>query len=307
MMTRKALPRTTLAAICLAPRFCRGMVSLHGHTSLSPPFRLRETAGLRHVGSERPPDPLALLSPEEQDEQTAQLVDWLRDKDQVLCITGAGLSTESGIPDYRGSQGSYYKGHKPQTHDQFMKSEYQRKRYWGRGLVGWKSFDQVQPNEGHYALARLEALESLGVDVEDRAEFYEDAANDVDWAFSSGSQRLALVTQNVDALHRRAGSSNLIELHGRTDRLRCMQCGQFRDRNCFHRELTELNYDWLQEALQRTSQDDLRADGDAAVKTENYEVIKVPPCTHCGGFMKPDVVFFGDVSYAALVILRWRW
>ena len=90
------------------------MVSLHGHTNLSPRFRLRETAGVRNVVSdERPPNPLELLTDAEQDEQISRLADWFRDKDQVLCLTGAGLSTESGIPDYRGSEGSYHKGHKP--------------------------------------------------------------------------------------------------------------------------------------------------------------------------------------------------
>eukprot|EP00977_Amphora_coffeiformis_P008769 scaffold1987_cov145-Amphora_coffeaeformis.AAC.6 len=129
--------------------------------------------------------------------------------------------------------------------------------------------------------------------MEDQPEFYADE-DDLEWNFTSGHRRLALVTQNVDSLHRRAGSQHLMELHGRTDRCRCMQCGKFRDRMSFHEELTRLNNEWLQEALQSTSQDDMRADGDAAVKTETYDVIQVPPCTHCGGFMKPDVIFFGD-------------
>jgi NAD-dependent deacetylase sirtuin 4 len=226
-----------------------------------------------------------LLSDEEQQEQIDRLVEWMGDKDQILCLTGAGLSTESGIPDYRGAEGSYHKGHKPQTHDQFMKSEYQRKRYWGRGLVGWKSFDEVNPNDGHYALARMEELGLIGVNMEDSDGFYEHGADDLERSFSSGGRRLALVTQNVDTLHRRAGSKRLIELHGRTDQLKCMQCGNLRDRNSFQQELTELNRDWLHEALQATSRDDMRADGDAAVKTDNYEVVQVPACTCCGGFM----------------------
>ena len=185
-----------------------------------------------------------------------------------------------------------------------MKSEYQRKRYWGRGLVGWKSFDDLSPNDGHHALAKLEAMGHLGVDMEDREEFYE--ADDLEWNFSSGHSRLALVTQNVDSLHQRAGSKHLVELHGRTDRCRCMQCGRFRDRSSFHSELTSLNYEWLQEALKSTSHDDMRADGDAAVKTETYDVIRIPPCTDCGGFMKPDVTFFGDVSKQRQLCLGWR-
>lgn len=102
-------------AVWSAPRCCRSMVSLHGHTvTLSPRFRMRETAGVRNVVSdEKPPNPLGLLTDPEQEEQIYRLFDWFRGKDQVLCLTGAGLSTESGIPDYRGSEGSYHKGHKP--------------------------------------------------------------------------------------------------------------------------------------------------------------------------------------------------
>lgn len=305
---RGGLPLAAAALSCWGVSSVRGMVSLHGHDRLSPRFRLRESAGVHNVAhgtAPPPPDPLTLLSPAQQAEQIGRLVDWFttttttttngnRQRNQILCLTGAGLSTESGVPDYRGAQGSYHKGHKPQTHDQFMKSEYQRKRYWGRGLVGWKPFDAVSPNEGHVALAKLESMGRLGVDLTDQPAFYPDGQDDLDWNFTSGNRRLALVTQNVDTLHRRAGSKHLIELHGRTDRLRCMQCGQFRDRKSFHAELSQLNDAWLQAALQSTTQDDMRADGDAAVQTENYDVIRVPPCTKCGGFLKPDVVFFGD-------------
>lgn len=295
---RRLLP--AVAALSYLGCSVRGMVNLHGQTKthLSPRFRLRENAGVHNVAHEMPPpDPLTLLTAKQQAAQTSRLVDWFmqHDKRQVLCLTGAGLSTESGIPDYRGAEGSYHKGHKPQTHDQFMRSEYQRKRYWGRSLVGWKSFDSVSPNEGHFALAALETMGLLGVDMEDQVEFYPDGEDDLDWNFTSGSRRLALVTQNVDTLHRRAGSKNLVELHGRTDRLLCMECGEVRDRNSFHNELTQLNHQWLQVALRATSKDDMRADGDAAVQTESYDVIRVPPCTKCGGLrMKPDVVFFGD-------------
>jgi NAD-dependent deacetylase sirtuin 4 len=78
--------------------------------------------------------------------QCLQLTEWWQDKKSVLCITGAGLSTESGIPDYRGHKGSYHQGHKPMIHQQYMDSEFQRKRYWGRSMVGWKNFDSAEPN-----------------------------------------------------------------------------------------------------------------------------------------------------------------
>lgn len=307
MMMRVKRPLQSLAALSSLGG-TRGMVSLNGGTThVSPRFRLRENAGVRRhqvvtngqpVESQhqRPPDPLQLLTGDEQEEQIRRLAEWWHNKDQVLCLTGAGLSTESGIPDYRGNQGSYHRGHKPMVHDQFMKSEYQRKRYWGRGMVGWKSFDQTLPNDGHYALAALEERGLIGVDLEDSAEFYENSTIDLEWSFTSGHRRLALVTQNVDGLHRRAGSHQLIELHGRTDRVKCMHCGQHRDRKSFHSELESLNQEWLQAALEATSKDEMRPDGDAALQTDNYDHIRVPPCTHCGGFVKTDVVFFGDVS-----------
>jgi len=284
-------PLTSAFAASLFQR--RGMVTLHGHTSLTPSFRMRHTQIIHEV-DDRPPDPQSLLSPDQLQEQVERLVDWWQDKNRVLCMTGAGLSTESGIPDYRGSEGSYHRGHKPMVHDQFMKSEYQRKRYWGRGMVGWKSFHETSPNAGHLALADLERMGRLGVSFEDQADFYDDCDNDLEWTFSSGQRRVAVITQNVDMLHRRAGSKHLIELHGRTDQLKCMECGSARHRDCFHEELTTLNKDWLVAALEKTEEDAMRPDGDANVQTDDYQTIQIPPCKECGGFMKPDVVFFGD-------------
>ena len=203
------------------------------------------------------------------------------------------MSTESGIPDYRGHNGSYHRGHKPMIHDQFMTSHKQRQRYWGRGMVGWRKFDSMQPNSGHYALADLERLGKIGVTFEDKEEYYSQD-REMDWMASSGDQRLSLITQNVDSLHRRAGSVHLTELHGRTDRLRCMQCGAYRDRIDFHDDLEDLNHDWLQKALDKTDETEARPDGDAYIASEDYSAVVVPPCTHCGGFLKPDVTFFGD-------------
>ena len=114
-------------------------------------------------------------------------------------ITGAGISTASGIPDYRSPNGAYSKGHKPIVHDEFMKSEYKRQRYWGRGMVGYKHFSKAEPNAGHVALASMERKGKIGVGLD------------------SGSE-LSIITQNVDALHEKANSSAVIELHGRGDR-----------------------------------------------------------------------------------------
>ena len=99
-----------------------------------------------HQVTERPPDPRSLSDPLQLEMHASKLIDWWQGKENVLCITGAGLSTDSGIPDYRGNNGSYHRGHKPMIHQQYMESEYQRKRYWGRSMVGWKGFDQAQPN-----------------------------------------------------------------------------------------------------------------------------------------------------------------
>ena len=111
-------------------------------------------------------------------------------------ITGAGVSTESGIPDYRGEKGSYKHGHKPMMHNEFVSSLNKRRRYWARSLVGWKYFDERNPNYVHESLSLLERE-----------------------GYVSG-----IVTQNVDRLHHRAGSKNVVELHGRNDVVRCLSC-----------------------------------------------------------------------------------
>ena len=268
------------------------MVSLHGRTTLRPVARAVFRSGL-HEASERPPNPHTLLSQVQMQDRIDELLEWFDGKTSVLTLTGAGLSTDSGIPDYRGHGGSYHRGHKPMIHDQFMSSSLQRQRYWGRGMVGWRDFDKREPNAGHYALAELERLGRIGVTFEDKAEYYPHNAA-VDWTSSSGHRRMSLITQNVDSLHRRAGSGHMTELHGRTDRLKCMQCGAQRDRKDFHNELEELNREWLEQALAEQDETSARPDGDAHVASENYSAVVVPACTHCGGFLKPDVVFFGD-------------
>lgn len=128
------------------PKFSNSMVSLHGR----PSFVIRQKLSDRmHQVMERPPDPNSLLTQAQLDEKATMLMDWWRGKKNVICITGAGLSTDSGIPDYRGNNGSYHRGHKPMIHQQYMESDYHRKRYWGRSMVGWKGFDQAQPNVSH--------------------------------------------------------------------------------------------------------------------------------------------------------------
>jgi len=178
---------------------------------------------------------------------------------RVSVLTGAGCSTESGIPDYRGPQGSLKK-RSPMRYQEFMKDAQARQRYWARSLVGWSRFAESRPNAGHHALARLEAA---GVVT-------------------------GLVTQNVDGLHGQAGSTRVVELHGSLHRVRCRQCGGTRGREDFQRELVALNPEspsWGAE---------LAPDGDAELSPALIAHFEVPPCRACGGILKPDVVFFGE-------------
>jgi NAD+-dependent protein deacetylase sirtuin 4 len=257
----------------------RTLVSLHGSLSFS-------------LG-ERPPDPNTFLAePSLLHEQSERLLSWWAGRENVLVLSGAGLSTESGIPDYRGNKGSYYTGHKPMLHEQFMKNSYQRQRYWGRGMAGWRYFDAREPAIGHKALAALERMGKLGVTLEDRPDFHEDPDEIL---FGSGTMQVSIVTQNVDGLHRKAGTRNLVELHGRVDQLVCTNCGATRDRRTYHEELEDLNAEWLRDMSASSANANVyRADGDAAVSAP-FEKLHVPPCQKCTvGFIKPDVVFFGD-------------
>lgn len=268
------------------------MVNLHGSTSVSL-VGLRAVQRNIHSADIRPPDPQTLLSALQLEECVEQLHEWISTKSSILTITGAGLSTESGIPDYRGSKGSYHEGHKPMIHDQFMSAEANRKRYWGRGMVGWTSFDQRLPNAGHEALSTLETLGKIGVVFDDLPDYH--GTNDERYLFGNGQQQLSIITQNVDNLHQRAGTKHVTELHGRTSRLKCMNCGSYESRNVFTEQLESWNQKWLQDALVEHESQDLRPDGDAQLATQNFHDIVIPACKSCStGFLKPDVVFFGD-------------
>lgn len=181
---------------------------------------------------------------------------------RIAFLTGAGVSTDSGIPDYRGDGAPR---RTPMTVQQFLSDELSRKRYWAGSHQGWKMFDAAAPNEGHIAVAQFEdAGRSTGV-----------------------------VTQNVDALHLRAGTRRLIELHGTLHRVLCLRCGQVYSREALARTLDELN-PWLEDPGEVR----INPDGDAEVADPSQFV--VPDCARCGGILKPEVVFFGEFVPSAI-------
>lgn len=174
----------------------------------------------------------------------------------VAVLTGAGVSTDSGIPDYRG-KGTPVRT--PMSFQQFKSSERFRQRYWAGSHLGWRRFRAAQPNEGHLAITDLEAA-----------------------GIASG-----VITQNVDDLHLKAGTRHVVDLHGTMHSVSCLSCGQTFDREAIAARLTALN-PWLEsdEVLE------LSPDGDVAI--EQFDTTIIPECTVCGGVLKPDVVFFGE-------------
>jgi len=178
---------------------------------------------------------------------------------RVFVLTGAGVSTDSGIPDYRDEHGAW-KGRAPIQFRDFVGSESTRKRYWARSMLGFPLLARAQPNAAHRALARLEARDALSL----------------------------LVTQNVDGLHRRAGNQRLVDLHGRIDQVRCLGCGALTERAALQSELEARNPDFARaNAI-------VKPDGDAELSDVDYERFEVAACCACQGILKPHVVFFGE-------------
>ncbi|AYL34226.1 NAD-dependent protein deacetylase [Streptomyces fungicidicus] len=177
----------------------------------------------------------------------------------VLVLSGAGISTESGIPDYRGEGGSLSR-HTPMTYQDFTGSTQARRRYWARSHLGWRTFGRARPNSGHRAVA----------------------------AFGRRGLLTGVITQNVDGLHREAGSEGVVELHGGLDRVVCLTCGDLSARRELARRLEEANPGFEPVAA------GINPDGDADLTDEQVGDFHVVPCTVCGGILKPDVVFFGE-------------
>jgi NAD-dependent SIR2 family protein deacetylase len=177
----------------------------------------------------------------------------------VAVLSGAGLSTESGIPDYRGPTGAA-RPSSPMTYQVFTADPAARRRYWARSHLGWGLVARAQPNAGHRAVA---ALQAAGV---------------VD----------GIVTQNVDGLHTAAGARDVVELHGTLDRVVCLDCGDRSARGFLDTRLREANPDWSADVT------GINPDGDVSLPDEALDGFHVVPCVVCGGVLKPDVVFFGE-------------
>lgn len=186
---------------------------------------------------------------------------------RLVALTGAGCSTESGIPDYRGA-GRPERPASPIQHDAFLRRAEVRQRYWARSTVGWAHFAAAVPNDGHRALA---ALEESGVAA-------------------------GVITQNVDRLHARAGSRRVVELHGALAEVMCLCCGAREPRQELQGRLLAANPGWLE-----AGEAALRPDGDAQVAAAAVADFRVPACLSCGGVLKPDVVFFGGTVPASVV------
>jgi NAD-dependent SIR2 family protein deacetylase len=174
----------------------------------------------------------------------------------ILVLTGAGVSTESGIPDYRG-EGKTERH--PMTFDVFMGTEAARARYWARSYVGWSVIANAKPNGSHFALAQAESLGRIS----------------------------HIITQNVDSLHQQAGSKKVTELHGRLDKVICMSCRALIDRLMMDSLIEEVN-----PTIKKDFSVEFTPDGDAEI--EATADFRIPPCPSCGGILKPDVVFFGE-------------
>ena len=177
----------------------------------------------------------------------------------ALVLTGAGISTASGIPDYRDADG-VRRGRAPVQGPEFRGMATVRQRYWARSMVGWPVMQNARPNPGHLALAQMQAHGLLG----------------------------PIITQNVDGLHQRAGSVGVLELHGSIHAVVCLACGERQPRADVQAQLQALNPQRAGVSAQPAP------DGDAHLEPDSLDGFQVPDCVRCGGMLQPDVVFFGD-------------
>jgi NAD-dependent SIR2 family protein deacetylase len=177
----------------------------------------------------------------------------------VMALTGAGISTESGIPDYRGPTGALRKS-LPMTYQTFVRDADARQRYWARSQLGWRFFREAVPNDGHRAVAQLQSRGLLA----------------------------GVVTQNVDGLHQAAGAVDVVELHGNLETVVCLSCRVMTARAALDERLRLANPTWS--AVAST----VNPDGDVTLPDEVVRSFQVVDCLDCGGLLKPDVVYFGE-------------
>jgi NAD-dependent deacetylase sirtuin 4 len=208
--------------------------------------------------------------------QIAELAALIERSRRLVILTGAGCSTESGIPDYR-SPGGAWTRHKPIYYSAFVRSEEIRRFYWARSFRGWTRFAAARPNAAHFAIAELEHRGSV----------------------------TQLITQNVDDLHQEAGSRAVIQLHGRNRLVVCLDCRAEFPRAEMQARLAELNVEWLARSKWdglHADEADFAPDGDAELAREHVAGFQVPLCERCGGVLKPAVVFFGETVPPELVV-----
>lgn len=216
-----------------------------------------------------------LLEPRSSTSEDA-LCELLRGR-AIAVLAGAGCSTESGIPDYRGPEGAL-RTRKPMQYQEFVRSSSSRARYWARSAIGWPRMALARPNAAHSALARLE-----------------------EGGFVTG-----IITQNVDGLHQAAGSSRVVELHGTLAGVRCLACDQLFARAEFQERLMEANREWAAALESIDARAEVAPDGDAELEDTFIQSFRVPPCNGCSGVLKPDVVFFGENVPRRWVDDAWR-
>ena len=218
------------------------------------------------AGSDSCPDPLPSRDPSpgrsdhsgRSGDPAAILAGALAGRNNLWVLTGAGISAASGFPTYRDHDRNWQHS-KPVQHDDFVKHASTRRRYWARSMVGWSRVKNAVPNEGHRALTDLQQ-----------------------------SGRVSqVVTQNVDRLHSRAGTRDVLDLHGRLDRVVCLGCGTKRSREDFQVRLAARNPHLL------SVKADFLPDGDARIDDDLVKGVEVPGCDDCGGTVMPDLVFFG--------------
>jgi len=191
-------------------------------------------------------------------------------KGGIVILSGAGISTDSGIPDYRGP-GTLQRARKPIQFSQFVGSEHGRQRYWARSAAGWPRIEAAVPNAAHRALASLE----------------------------QGGVIRGIITQNVDRLHAKAGSSRVIELHGALAEVRCLDCGELSARSRMQERILAGNPSWREASAPQAP------DGDADVEDLGFQDFCVPSCERCQGALKPNVVFFGESVPRQVVDEAW--